>query len=317
MQSVFFSYSHVDEALRDELEKHLAVLKRQGVIDTWHDRRIGAGQEIDQSINDRINTDDIILLLISSDFLASDYCYDREMTRALERHNAGEAVVIPVILRPCDWHTSPFGKLNATPPDGKPITKWPNRDDAFLEVTKAIREVLTKRPTRRNAVENSTLAVKGATERPLPLQVRSSNLRVAKSFSERDKDKFKYEAFEYIAHFFENSLAELESRNPDIETHFRRIDGARFFAGIYQNGNTRSKCTIFIGDSFGNGICYVDGETTQNNTMNESLHVEADENSMFFRSMGMFSRQRENKLTFDGAAELYWANLIEPIQRNW
>ncbi|WP_079211385.1 toll/interleukin-1 receptor domain-containing protein [Brucella pituitosa] len=317
MKSVFFSYSHVDEALRDELEKHLAVLKRQGVIDTWHDRRIGAGQDIDQSINDRINTDDIILLLISSDFLASDYCYDREMTRALERHNAREAVVIPVILRPCDWHTSPFGKLNATPPDGKPITKWPNRDDAFLEVTKAIREVLIERPIRRNAVENNVLTVKNRTEHPLPPQIRSSNLRVAKSFSERDKDKYKYEAFEYIAHFFENSLAELEDRNPDIETHFRRIDGVRFFAGIYQNGKARSKCTIFIGDSFGNGVCYVEGETTQNNSINESLHVETDENSMFLRSMGMFSRQRENKLTFDGAAELYWANLIEPIQRNW
>ena len=139
MPNVFFSYSHADEILRDQLEKQLAMLKRQGVIETWHDRRIGAGQEIDQLIDDHIEHDEIILLLVSPDFIASDYCYNMEMTRALERHAAGGAVVIPVILRACDWHHSPFGKLLATPQDGKPITQWVDRDEAFLQVAKAVR----------------------------------------------------------------------------------------------------------------------------------------------------------------------------------
>jgi len=125
MPSVFFSYSHADEALRDQLEKQLAMLRRQGVIETWHDRRIGAGQDIDHAIDEHINRDEIILLLVSPDFLASDYCYDIEMKRAMERHHAGKAIVIPVILRACDWHHAPFGKLNATPRDGKPVTQWP------------------------------------------------------------------------------------------------------------------------------------------------------------------------------------------------
>jgi hypothetical protein len=136
---VFFSYSHKDEELRDELEKHLSILKRQGVITGWHDRRIGAGREWAGEIDTHLNTADVILLLISSDFLASDYCYDVEMKRAMERHEAGEARVIPVILRPVDWKGAPFGKLQALPTDAKPVTEWPNRDGAFLNVAQGIR----------------------------------------------------------------------------------------------------------------------------------------------------------------------------------
>src|SRR5262249_6285750 len=119
MATLFFSYSHRDEDLRDELETHLAALKRQGVIETWHDRRIGAGQEVDNTISEHLEDADIILLLVSPYFIASDYCYDVEMARAMERHDAKLARVIPVILHPCDWHNLPFGKLLATPKDGK------------------------------------------------------------------------------------------------------------------------------------------------------------------------------------------------------
>ena len=90
VKSVFFSYSHKDEALRDQLETHLAMLKRQGVILTWHDRRLVAGDNIDSGIAKELDQADIILLLVSPDFLASDYCYGIEVARALERHAAGE-----------------------------------------------------------------------------------------------------------------------------------------------------------------------------------------------------------------------------------
>ena len=100
---VFFSYSHEDEELRDQLEKHLAILKRQGVITGWHDRKIGAGTEWKDQIDEHLESAQVILLLVSADFLASDYCYDRELKRAMERHEAGEAREIPVILRSVDW----------------------------------------------------------------------------------------------------------------------------------------------------------------------------------------------------------------------
>ena len=108
---LFCSYSHQDEQLRDELAKHLSVLRRQGVIKEWHDRRIGAGTEWKGAIDKELNDADVILLLVSSDFVASDYCFDVEMKRAMARHHSGEARVIPVILRPVAWEGLPFAKL--------------------------------------------------------------------------------------------------------------------------------------------------------------------------------------------------------------
>lgn len=139
---IFYSYSHGDQKLRGELDKHLAILRRQGLIRGWHDRQIEAGSEWANQIDERLNAADIILLLVSADFLASDYCYSVEMERALQRHEAGEARVIPIILRPCDWTNAPFSKLQALPRDTKPVTAWPSRDEAFLNVAKGIRAVV-------------------------------------------------------------------------------------------------------------------------------------------------------------------------------
>jgi TIR domain len=138
---VFFSYSHRDAELRDELAKHLRLLERQGVIASWHDRQIPPGTEWAGVIDTHLQTAAIILLLVSADFLASDYCYDIEMQRAMERHEAGEARVIPIILRPMDWYSAPFGKLQALPRGGRPVTSWPNQDEAFLDIARGIRSI--------------------------------------------------------------------------------------------------------------------------------------------------------------------------------
>jgi class 3 adenylate cyclase len=139
---VFYSYSHRDEALRDELERHLSILRHQGVITAWHDRKIGAGMEWAGQIDTHLNTAHVILLLISSDFLASKYCYDIEMRRAMERHEAGEARVIPIILRPVSWRGAPFEKLQALPKNAKPVTSWGNQDEAFVSIAEGIRGVV-------------------------------------------------------------------------------------------------------------------------------------------------------------------------------
>jgi TIR domain len=138
---LFFSYSHKDEKLRDKLEPHLAMLKRDKVIKSWHDRKISAGTEWAKAIDDHLNSADIILLLISADFLASDYCYDIELARAMERHEAGEARVIPIILKAVDnWYGAPFGKLQAFPKDAKPVTQWKPQNDAFVNIAQGIRQ---------------------------------------------------------------------------------------------------------------------------------------------------------------------------------
>ncbi len=187
MISVFFSYSHKDEELRNELEIHLALLRRQGLISTWHDRRIGAGKDLDREISENLDGADLILLLVSPYFLASEYCYEVEMKRALERHNSGEARVIPIVLHPCDWHGAPFGHLRATPPDGKPISKFANVHEGFSAVAKDIRAAVEE---LRGGVADTPRVLEGSdSDRPrLTNEPRTSNLRVKKKFTSWSPD---------------------------------------------------------------------------------------------------------------------------------
>jgi hypothetical protein len=136
---VFYSYSHKDEVMRDHLETHLTLLRREGIIASWHDRRIVAGQAWKDQIDTHLDAADIILLLISADFLASDYCYEIEMQRALVRHQAGEACVIPIIIRSADWSGAPFASLQALPKDAKAVTRWEDPDEAWLDVARGLR----------------------------------------------------------------------------------------------------------------------------------------------------------------------------------
>lgn len=140
---IFFCYAHEDEKLLKKLKAHLKPLQRQELIDMWHDRDISAGTEWEQEISERLNAAQIILLLISPDFMASDYCYGTEMKRALERHNRKEARVIPVILRPVYWQDI-LGNIEALPTDAKPVTSphWHTLDEAFLDVIEGILRTL-------------------------------------------------------------------------------------------------------------------------------------------------------------------------------
>ena len=136
--SLFYSYAHEDEDLRDELEKHLKLLQRRGIIEAWHDRRIVAGQEWAGQIDENLENADMILLLVSADFIASDYCWDKEMTRAMELHEAREAVVIPIIIRDVNWSGAPFDKLQALPKDAKAVNTWSNQDSAWKSISEGI-----------------------------------------------------------------------------------------------------------------------------------------------------------------------------------
>jgi hypothetical protein len=137
--AIFYSYVHADEALRAELEKHLSLLRRQGLISTWYDQQVLPGANWSEETLVHLNSASLILLLISPDFLASDYCSGVEMQLALERHERGEAQVIPILLRPVDWKGAPFEQLQGLPRDMKPVTSWSNRDEAFRDIARGIR----------------------------------------------------------------------------------------------------------------------------------------------------------------------------------
>lgn len=324
MAKLFFSYAHQDEAIRDELEIHLTSLKHQGVIELWHDRRVIVGDEILNEIDKKLDQADIILLLVSPHFIASKYCYDIEMRRAMERHERGEARVVPVILEPCDWQRLPFGKLLVTPTDGKPVSKFPNRNDAFLQITKAIRQAAGELKPSDTSEADSLLSSQSQTVGPgaqiVAGKPRSSNLRIKKTFSDYEKDNFLAEAFEYIGNFFEESLTELERRNPEIMTNFRRTDANHFTSVIYVNGSEVNRCTIWLGDHrqvFPGGIAFSIGNFRGNNSVNASLSIKDDGHIMFLSPSGysiMQNPSQEGKMTFEGGAEYFWAQFIAPLQ---
>ncbi|MGI0492819.1 toll/interleukin-1 receptor domain-containing protein [Alkalinema pantanalense CENA528] len=141
---LFIAYSHQDENWKNELTKHLAALERQGIIAPWHDQCISPGEARQEAIDHNLRTAQIILLLISPDFIASDRLWQRELQQAMVQHTAGLARVIPIILRPTLWSDTPFGHLAPLPQNGKPILSWADRDEAFLQVVEGIQHNINR-----------------------------------------------------------------------------------------------------------------------------------------------------------------------------
>ena len=139
---VFCSYSHVDDKFRSQLEKHLALLSQQDAIHVWHDRRIDPGADWKKEIDRNLEEADIVLLLVSADFMASQYCMGIEMKRALERQDKGSARVLPILIRKCDLEGAPFARLQWLPTGSKPVKNWSDRDEAWTNVAKGIRGVV-------------------------------------------------------------------------------------------------------------------------------------------------------------------------------
>ncbi len=149
---LFFSYARQDRGLRDKLEEHLSNLKYRGLISTWHIREIGAGEDWQQQVDIHLESAHIILLLISSSFMASQYCYSMEMTRAIERHQQGKARVIPVLLRPVLFTGAPFAMLKMLPSNEKPVVNWRNRDSAFVDIALGIERVVREEATKSTVI---------------------------------------------------------------------------------------------------------------------------------------------------------------------
>lgn len=153
---IFFSYAHEDEDLMNDVRRQLVVEERNGRILKWHDRMIPPGADWRQHIDQRLERAAIILLFVSPHFIESRYCYEIEGEAALRRQETGEARVVPIILRPCLWERTPFGALQALPRDAQPVSRWPDRDEACLDVARGVMSVVDEvlgdqPPHRRNS----------------------------------------------------------------------------------------------------------------------------------------------------------------------
>src|SRR5918994_1535178 len=139
---VFCSYAHRDEHYLESLKTWLVGLERDGLIEQWHDGMISAGGEWEEAIAEHLKDSQLVLLLVTPDFMASQYIYEKEMDRAIERHKRGEARVIPIIVRPAPWEGTALDRLQALPKNARAITMWANRDQAWLNVLQGIQQAV-------------------------------------------------------------------------------------------------------------------------------------------------------------------------------
>lgn len=138
----FVAYSHLDARFRHELEDQLKLLSRKGKLEWWSEQQLIPGEEKYATLNDKLMEADLILLLISIHFLADDFCWSQQLKKAIERHDNGEAIVVPVFVRPCAWEGTPIQKLQGVPTNGKAISSWPDKHEGWTEVAREIDRAL-------------------------------------------------------------------------------------------------------------------------------------------------------------------------------
>ena len=309
---IFISYSHKDQAALERLHTHLAPLRDEGLIDTWFDRRILAGERIDAEIGRELESCDLFLMLVSPDFLASDYCVNREMKRALERHREDAAHVVPIIVEPCDWFSSPLHELRALPCDGSPISEWPNQNNAYLDVVKELRRILEARKAAVPPMGRATSSKETNETRPV-----APRYRVQQDFDEIDRSEFRETAFATIRDYFQQQIAEIDTVSK-LRGRFVPRGPSSFGSTIVNRALELNRGTAHITVHCKNGglglgdIYYSFSENAPDNTANGMFYVESDKYEMYLSGMMTFgsSRDRE-RLTPKEAAERLWADFIQ------
>lgn len=179
---IFVSYSHVDSAIRDKLEVHLAALKRDGVV-TWYDGDMQAGDALDREISRALRRSHLFVALLSPDYLASNYCWKLEYQRAMGRRARGTLRVAAVVVRPCDWKATTAAGFKLLPTDGKPVSRWRSQDQALLDVTQGIRkavQAIRKEASAQEALSPRARAAKVGSPAGAPARPKRGSVRARK-----------------------------------------------------------------------------------------------------------------------------------------
>ena len=309
---VFISYSHRDDVALDRLHTHLAPLRSEGLIDAWFDRQILAGGNIDAEIDKVLEYCDVFLMLVSPDFLASDYCVNIEMERALERHNHDGAPVIPIIVEPCDWTSSPLGKFKALPRDGKPISEWTNQNSAYLDVVKELRRILETRRDTVSGTEHPPFS--GGTLDTSPM---APSYRIQKDFDEIDRSEFRETAFTTLRDYFQKQI-DIINTIDDLRGRFVSYGSSSFGCTIVNRARMRNHGTAHITVHCRNGrmglgdISYSFSENSAPNMANGIFYIESDGYEQYLVNTIGF-RDDQGQLTPKNAAERLWTEFIQQI----
>jgi hypothetical protein len=301
----FISYSHADEPDLDRLKKHLAMLRREEVMAAWFDQMITAGGDIDATISKHLDECDIFIPLVSADFLASRYCYEREMTRALELHEKAKLRIVPVIVGPCDWQASPLGKLKAVPKDGKPVSEWTNPNTAWLDVVQQLRRVADEcriPDVSAGSNERATLAP-------------ATRYRVKRDFDEVDKLEFREKSLNEIRDYFQKASAEINEVD-GIKAKFTAMGEDAFTCTVVNRGRERAiahitvrarSSSMSIGDLY-----YCFSENAKPGTATGWFDIVSDDYDLHLKMQIMYSGNGEKeRLSPRQAAERLWEQFIE------
>jgi hypothetical protein len=304
MAKAFISYSHRDEKALERLHIHLATLRREKKITAWYDREILAGDDIDDEISVNLSDSDLFLALVSPDFLASNYCYEREMAKALERHAEGSLRVVPIILEPCDWKTTPLGKLKALPKDGKAISTWTNENVAYLDVVTELRRISSEAP------ESDQGQAKPSEVVPVLVKRETRRYRIKRDFDAIDRDEFREQAFRAICDFFRQSVDELNEIGDPIRARFEPMNDLAFSCTVLNKADRDREAHITVhadSDEFGGDISYSFKRRAPSNTANGFVRVEANEYELYLK-LDNFShgRSREGPSSAQQAADALW-----------
>ena len=302
------SYSHHDKDALSRLYVHLANLQREGRLETWYDRDILAGDTLDDEISRELEAAGLFLLMVSPDFVASNYCVEREMQRALERHEAGEARVIPIIVEPCDWAAMPqLRRLKAVPKDGVPVSEWANANNAYLNVVQEIRRIVDAGGLAAPEPANDESA-------PATLQRGIPRYRVQRDFDEIDHSEYRDAAFATIKDYFRRAIDEIDAVDG---LRGRFVDrGASSFGGTVVNRSRQhgtAHITVHCRQArFALGDIYFSfSENAADNTANGGFNVSSDEYEQFLIVTISGFGNEAKRLNPEQAAEVLWNQFIE------
>lgn len=299
----FISYSHHDQAVLERLHVHLAMLRREGLIDEWYDREILAGGDIDDDVQAHLSDAQLFVAIVSPDFLNSNYCYEKEMQRALERAEAGALRIVPVIAQPCEWKRSSLSRYKAVPKDGKPISEWTNINNAFLDIVTELRRVVE--------ADATTPPVPSSRQAPA---MSKGRYRIKRTFDEIDRADFRDRAFDSIRTYFKNAVEEIDAVE-GVRARFRDLNATSFTCTVLNRLRDRGVGYVTVhkggGRRHGMGdISYSFAENSPPDTANGWMSVEADDYELHLKSNNFSGSREDDRVSPEEAAKNLWEELL-------
>lgn len=308
----FISYAHHDKAALERLHTHLRPLQRDGHIDWWHDNDILAGGELDREISEQLENCELFIALVSPDFLASNYCYEREMRRAVERCEEGTLRIVSIIIEPCYWKSTPLAKFKVLPDDGRAVSEWPNPNNAYLNVVEELRRIVEDEPIE--APSNSTKQTAAPEDAPHVQKATPTRYRARRDFDEIDRADFRKEAFATFSEFFKESVAEVD-RTDGLRGRFQPIEAGGFTCTVVNRNLQRNRdAHITVRMSAGRGagfgdIYYSFSENAPENSANGWFSIASDDYELFLERIAMMGNQ-DDRMSPQQAAEALWKEFI-------